>query len=233
MSNPLVVLSCKNLAKTYLDGELRVPVLKSVDLSVTAGEMVAITGASGTGKSTLLHLLGGLDDITSGEVEWMGRNVSGLSDNLRSSLRNKFLGFVYQFHHLLPEFNVLENTAIPLWIGGVSAKESRERCVQLLERVGLSHRLTHRVGELSGGERQRVAIARALITQPAIVLADEPTGNLDAKTAQQVFELMRELSKVLDISFVMVTHNDAMAKQLDRCLTVESGSLRQLERRDG
>jgi lipoprotein-releasing system ATP-binding protein len=227
MNDASVVLSCNNLAKNYVDGDLIVPVLKSIDLSVMAGEMVAITGASGTGKSTLLHLLGGLDHISAGEVEWMGHKVSGLSDNFRCRLRNKFLGFVYQFHHLLPEFNVLENTAMPLWIAGISVHESRERSVLLLERVGLSHRLEHRVGELSGGERQRVAIARALIMQPAVVLADEPTGNLDTKTAQQVFELMRELNEVLHISFVMVTHNDTMAKKLDRCLIVESGELRQ------
>lgn len=225
MSNDSPVLSCKNLSKTYIDGDLQVPVLQNIDLTVQSREMIAITGASGTGKSTLLHLLGGLDEITSGEIEWMGHQVTGLPDKTRSALRNKFLGFVYQFHHLLPEFNVLENTAIPLWIAGVGEKESKERTVELLERVGLSHRLKHRVGELSGGERQRVAIARALITKPAVVLADEPTGNLDTKTAQQVFELMQGLNQELQTSFVMVTHNASLAERLDRCLCVESGQL--------
>ncbi len=225
MSSDSLVLSCKNLSKTYIDGDLRVPVLNGVDLSVKSGEMIAITGASGTGKSTLLHLLGGLDEITSGEIEWMGHQVTGLPDKTRSTLRNKFLGFVYQFHHLLPEFNVLENTAMPLWIAGVGEKESKERSIELLERVGLSHRLKHRVGELSGGERQRVAIARALIAKPAVVLADEPTGNLDTKIAAHVFELMQALNQEFETSFVMVTHNAALAKQLDRCLCVESGRL--------
>jgi lipoprotein-releasing system ATP-binding protein len=219
------VLACKGLAKTYVDGELSVPVLSDINLQVKAGEMLAITGASGTGKSTLLHLLGGLDNLSAGEIEWMGNPISTLSDKERCALRNRFLGFVYQFHHLLPEFNVLENTAMPLWIAGERGKAASQKAAELLDRVGLSHRLTHRVGELSGGERQRVAIARALVNDPAVVLADEPTGNLDIKTADQVFALMQELNQALQISFVVVTHNNAMAEQLHRCVRVESGSI--------
>jgi lipoprotein-releasing system ATP-binding protein len=230
MSDAAIVLASNNLSKTYRDGELIVPVLKGLDLSVRQGEMLAITGASGTGKSTLLHLLGGLDEITEGEVYWMGAPISRMDDKKRSSTRNKLLGFVYQFHHLLPEFNVLENTLMPRWIAGDDRDSSLKRVKELLDRVGLSHRLMHRVGELSGGERQRVAIARALVNNPAVVLADEPTGNLDSQTADQVFALIRELNQTLNISFVIVTHNDKMADQLDRCLRVESGLLHETMR---
>lgn len=225
MSDRSPVLSCANVCKTYQDGELKVPVLEGINFSITANEMVAIMGASGTGKSTLLHLLGGLDSVSSGSIQWAQHEITGLTDKARSALRNEFLGFVYQFHHLLPEFNVQENVAMPLWIGGKKAAEAKDRSIEVLEKVGLSHRLAHRVGELSGGERQRVAIARALVANPAVVLADEPTGNLDSKTAGQVFELMQELNQSMGTSFILVTHNDLLAKQLGRCFKVESGGL--------
>lgn len=220
-----IVLSCQNLSKTYLDGELSVSVLKEIDFSVAAGEKIAITGASGSGKSTLLHVLAGLDSASAGDVVWQGRSIAGLSDDELSLWRNRFMGFIYQFHHLLPEFNVLENVAMPLWISGVSALSAQDRAAALLDRVGLLHRLKHRVGELSGGERQRVAIARALVTKPQIVLADEPTGNLDSVTAETVLQLMMDLNKELNTSLVWVTHNVSQAKQMDRCLMIQSGKI--------
>lgn len=226
MTESSPVLSCQNLSKTYADGELRVSVLKEVNFSIAAGETVAITGASGSGKSTLLHVLAGLDSASAGSVVWQGRAIAGLSDDALSLWRNRFMGFIYQFHHLLPEFNVLENVAMPLWIAGVSGSSAQNRAAALLDRVGLSHRAKHRVGELSGGERQRVAIARALVTKPQIVLADEPTGNLDSATAEVVLQLMMDLNKELNTSLVWVTHNVSQAKQMDRCLIIESGNIR-------
>lgn len=208
-----IILDCKNLAKTYRDGDLCVPVFNNMNLSVKAGEMIAIIGPSGSGKSTFLQLLGGLDQPTTGTVSILGKSLTTLSEMEKCALRNTHLGFIYQFHHLLPEFTVLENVCMPLWI---SKNFSEEKAVKMLEKVGLSHRLRHRVQEISGGERQRVAIARALVHQPACVLADEPTGNLDHKTSEIVFELLLRLSREHQSSIVMVTHNEALARRCDR-----------------
>lgn len=223
MSN--IVLQAKQLYKTYQDGALNVPVLQGIDLSIQSGEMIAIVGASGAGKSTLLQLLGGLDRPTQGEVWLNNDNLASLSERTKSQLRNKHLGFIYQFHHLLPEFNALENVAMPLLISGLDTKLSQAQAEEMLNKVGLSHRLTHRVGELSGGERQRVAIARALVMKPQCILADEPTGNLDQHTAGKVFDLILELNSEFNTSFVMVTHNEFLAKQLHRRLTLQNGHL--------
>lgn len=195
-----VLLSCQRLTKTFGEKDLVVPVLKGIDLSLNQGDRLAIMGTSGSGKSTLLHLLGGLDQPTSGTVMMAGQDLSKLSEVKRSSLRNKNLGFVYQFHHLLGEFSALENVAMPLLIGGESVESAHEKSFQILKKVGLESRVEHRFGELSGGERQRVAIARALVTKPACILADEPTGNLDRKTAEQIYELMLELNQSFNIS---------------------------------
>lgn len=222
MSKP-IILQCQQLTKRYKQGELDVDVLKGIDLKIEAGKRVAIMGSSGSGKSTLLHLLGGLEKPTSGEVILDGVNLNTVSASKLSQLRNRSLGFIYQFHHLLGEFTVLENVAMPLLIGGESVKIAKQRAETLLKRVGLGHRIIHKPGELSGGERQRAAVARALINQPKCVLADEPTGNLDSKTAEQIYQLMLELNQELNISFLVVTHDPILAQRMDHVLHMADG----------
>jgi len=219
------VIECKDVCKTFAEGSLSVDVLKGVSLVVQPGEQVAIMGSSGSGKSTLLHLLGGLDSCTSGTVNISGQEISRLDETTRGQLRNRYLGFVYQFHHLLPEFTALENVGMPLLIRGESTKVVKEKASNILEKVGLAERLLHKPGELSGGERQRTAIARALITDPVCVLADEPTGNLDNKTAHTIYELMLSLNKEFGTSIVMVTHDGEMANHMERILVLEDGVL--------
>lgn len=220
-----IVLECRQLSKTYQEGPLAVDVLCGVNLQLAAGERMAIVGSSGSGKTTLLNMLAGLDVPTEGSVWLAGEKLSSLSERKRGLLRNRALGFVYQFHHLLPEFTAIENVCMPLLIGTMPIAEARERAVALLERVGLGHRLDHKPTELSGGERQRVAIARALVNRPQLVLLDEPTGNLDRTTAQSIQALMLELSESLGTSFLVVTHDPELAGQMQKVLHLQDGRL--------
>ena len=225
MGNP-VTLACSRLRKTFSEGNLHVEVLKGVDLEVNSGSCIGIVGSSGSGKSTLLHLLGGLDKPTAGEVMVAGATLSTLSEPEIGRLRNQQLGFVYQFHHLLPEFTALENVALPLLVRRETPQIARDAAVEMLTEVGLKDRVQHKPGELSGGERQRAAIARALVTRPQCILADEPTGNLDEQTADRVFSVMLELNKVHGISLVMVTHNTRLLNSLDQVYELSEGRLR-------
>lgn len=222
MSN--LVLDAKNIYKSFTDGKSSVDVIRGLNLQVKAGEFVAIVGSSGSGKSTLLHVLGGLDRPTSGEVYLQGKRFDHLGEAERGFIRNQNLGFVYQFHHLLPEFSALENVAMPLMLrSGTSYKETKQQAEYLLERVGLSHRMTHKPGELSGGERQRVAMARALVTKPALMMADEPTGNLDRKTAVKIFELLTDLRQEFNMSMLIVTHDEQLAQSADTIQHMQDG----------
>ena len=223
MSN--TILACEAVCKNYYDGQLNVQVLDNLTLQVDKGQSIGIVGASGSGKSTLLHILGGLDKPTSGRVSLMGQDLSQLSQKQLSGLRNQYLGFVYQFHHLLPEFSALENVMMPLLIGKRPKEQAREWALLMLEKVGLKDRVLHRPGELSGGERQRAAIARALVTDPACLLADEPTGNLDRKNALNILDMMMELKQELGTALVVVTHDDEMAARFDRVLNMTDGAL--------
>jgi lipoprotein-releasing system ATP-binding protein len=225
MSDATAMLRCEKLVKHFKEGDYKVEVLNDVNLSVAPGERVAIVGSSGSGKSTLLHLLGGLDTPTSGEVFVNDSPLSRMSDAARGLLRNRSIGFVYQFHHLLPEFTAMENVAMPLLIGGMDPAEAEAKAVQLLGQVGLAQRLTHRPAKLSGGERQRAAVARALIHRPAVVLADEPTGNLDSQTGEQVYQLMLELNREMGTALVLVTHDMKMAQRAQRVLHLQDGRL--------
>ncbi|NUW66914.1 lipoprotein-releasing ABC transporter ATP-binding protein LolD [Vibrio coralliilyticus] len=226
MSN---LLQCHNICKTYREGSLDTQVLKGVSFDLKKGELVSIIGSSGSGKSTLLHILGALDDTTQGEVTFLDQNLSKLSSNKQAKLRNQHLGFVYQFHHLLADFSALENVAMPLLIGGTKTAKAKEAAKVLLDKVGLSHRIDHRPSELSGGERQRVAIARALVNSPDLVLADEPTGNLDHKTALAIYDLMRELNEQSGTAFLVVTHDGELASKMDRQLHMQDGLLLKVE----
>jgi lipoprotein-releasing system ATP-binding protein len=219
------VLSCKNLSKTFHDGSLYVEVLKPITFAIQARERIAIIGSSGAGKSTLLHLLGGLEQPSSGEVFLANHNLASLNEIKRSHLRNRYLGFIYQFHHLLPEFTVLENTCIPLLLAGTQPKLAEKKALSLLKKVGLLSRQHHKLGELSGGERQRTAIVRALVNDPVCILADEPTGNLDSHTAEQVYQTLLELNHELNTSLLIVTHDRKLASRMDQVLQMEDGQL--------
>ncbi|AXH61129.1 MULTISPECIES: lipoprotein-releasing ABC transporter ATP-binding protein LolD [Providencia] len=225
--NKQPLLVCENLSKTYQEGTLSTQVLKNVSFSMGLGEMMAIVGSSGSGKSTLLHLLGGLDTPSEGNVIFRGQHINQLSSDERAAIRNKDLGFIYQFHHLLPDFTALENVAMPLLIGKVAKETAFLKATEMLEAVGLAHRAGHRPSELSGGERQRVAIARALVNEPALVLADEPTGNLDLRNADAIFELLGELNRTQRTAFLVVTHDMTLARRLSRQLEMRDGHLQQ------
>ena len=220
-----IALACSRLKKTFSEGDLHVEVLKGVDLQVNKGSCIGVVGSSGSGKSTLLHLLGGLDKPTSGEVTVSGSNLSALSELEIGRLRNRKLGFVYQFHHLLPEFTALENVALPLLVRGEAPATAQDAAAEILAETGLQDRMGHKPGELSGGERQRAAIARALVTKPQCILADEPTGNLDEQTAARVFSVMMELNKAYGVSLIMVTHNMSLSNRLDQVYELSEGIL--------
>jgi len=223
MSN--LVLQCMNVSKSFRDAGLSVDVLSDVNLSIAAGERIAIVGSSGSGKSTLLHLLGGLEEPTQGEVWVSGKKLSTLNQAQRGMWRNQMLGFIYQFHHLLPEFTALENVAMPLLIRNTKPADAKQQAFEILDKVGLSKRIDHKPGEMSGGERQRAAIARALVTKPRCVLADEPTGNLDRHTADQVYQTMLELNAAIETSLVVVTHDEALAQRMDKIYHIKDGKL--------
>jgi len=224
-NNSNIVLSCNNLSRSFVDGEKEIKVLQGINLSLDQSESLAVIGASGSGKTTLLQLLGGLDSPSSGTVEVCGKNLSAVNETKRGDLRNQYLGFVYQFHHLLPEFSALENVAMPLLIRRVNSNEAFQQATEILERVGLGHRLTHKPGMLSGGERQRAAIARALVTKPALLLADEPTGNLDSDTGDAIMQLLLDLKNNYQTSMVIVTHDMQVAGRMDRTLKLDHGDL--------
>jgi len=217
------IISCQNISKRFKEGKLDVEVLRGISLDIHAGEKIAIVGSSGSGKSTLLHILGGLDLPSEGSVQILGQDIAKLSDAERGLLRNKSLGFIYQFHHLLPEFTALENVAMPLLIGGAKVADATDKASEILEKVGLGERLNHKPGQLSGGERQRAAIARALVTQPQAVLADEPTGNLDHKTALHIFDLMQSLNQEMQTAFIIVTHDMQLAEKMDKIYNLIDG----------
>jgi len=221
--NDKKIISCQNISKRFKEGKLDVEVLRGITLDIHAGEKVAIVGSSGSGKSTLLHILGGLDLPSEGNVQILNQDIAKLSDTERGVLRNKFLGFIYQFHHLLPEFTALENVAMPLLIGGAKVADATEQASEILDKVGLGKRLDHKPGQLSGGERQRAAIARALVTRPQAVLADEPTGNLDHKTAMHIFDLMQGLNQEMQTAFVIVTHDMQLAEKMDKIYNLIDG----------
>lgn len=223
MSLPL--LRCENLSKFYQEGDNRVQILKNIDLTIHSGELVAIVGSSGSGKSTLLHMLGGLDTPSEGNVWINEQSLPSLGDSELARLRNRHLGFVYQFHHLMADFSALENVMMPMLIQGITKSEAQDRAATMLQAVGLTHRIAHRPAALSGGERQRVAIARALVNQPDLVLADEPTGNLDQKTTESIFELIQQLNQEQHTAFLLVTHDLALAEKMSRRLKMQDGVL--------